>query len=101
MDRKEVLRRAFGFSMSEEGRDKYTDDHRDAGGPTKWGMALNYNRDIIPDKDGKDNPIWAIQLRRDTGNASGFSWTPVAPDLPEIDLSGVIRETDAEKEAGS
>ena len=52
MDRKEVLRRAFGFSMSEEGRDKFTDDKRDAGGPTKWGMALNYNRDIIPDKDG-------------------------------------------------
>ena len=52
MDRKEVLRRAFSFSMGEEGRDKYTDDPRDAGGPTKWGMALNYNRDIIPDKDG-------------------------------------------------
>ena len=34
MDRKEVLRRAFGFSMSEEGRDKFTDDKRDAGGPT-------------------------------------------------------------------
>lgn len=52
MDRKEVLRRAFGFSMGEEGRDKFTDDKRDAGGPTKWGMALNYNRDIMPDKDG-------------------------------------------------
>lgn len=52
MERKEVLRRAFGFSMGEEGRDEYTDDPRDAGGPTKWGMALNYNRDIIPDKDG-------------------------------------------------
>lgn len=52
MDRKDVLRLAFGFSMGEEGRDKYTDDQRDAGGPTKWGMALNYNRDIIPDKDG-------------------------------------------------
>lgn len=52
MDRKEVLRRAFSFSMDEEGRDKYTDDPRDAGGPTKWGVALNYNRDVIPDKDG-------------------------------------------------
>ncbi|WP_417292767.1 glycoside hydrolase family 108 protein [Desulfovibrio porci] len=52
MDRKEVLRRAFGFSMGEEGRDKYTNDPRDAGGPTRWGMALNYNRDIMPDKDG-------------------------------------------------
>lgn len=52
MERKDVLRLAFGFSMSEEGRDTFTDDKRDAGGPTKWGMALNYNRDIIPDKDG-------------------------------------------------
>ena len=52
MDRKEVLRRAFIFSELEEGRDKYTNDPRDAGGPTKWGMALNYNRDIMPDKDG-------------------------------------------------
>ena len=52
MDRKEILRRAFIFSELEEGRDKYTNDPRDAGGPTKWGMALNYNRDIMPDKDG-------------------------------------------------
>lgn len=52
MDRKEVLRLAFKFSMKEEGGDKYTDDKRDAGGPTKYGMALNYNKDTIPDKDG-------------------------------------------------
>lgn len=43
---------AFDFTMAEEGREKYTDDPRDPGGPTKYGVALNYNRDVIPDKDG-------------------------------------------------
>lgn len=43
---------AFFFSMSEEGRETYTNDPSDAGGPTKWGVALNFNRHVIPDKDG-------------------------------------------------
>lgn len=43
---------AFYFSMDEEGRSRYTDDPRDSGGPTKYGIALNYNRSVIPDKDG-------------------------------------------------
>lgn len=48
----DILSLSFAFSMSEEGRDKYTDDPRDPGGPTKYGIALNYNRKVIPDKDG-------------------------------------------------
>ena len=47
-----ILARAFAFSMREEGRDQYTNDPRDPGGPTKYGVALRYNRDAIPDKDG-------------------------------------------------
>ena len=43
---------AFAFSMQEEGRARYTDDPRDSGGPTKYGICLNYNRNVIPDKDG-------------------------------------------------
>lgn len=54
---------------------------------------------VLSFRNGKDNPIWAIQLRRDAGSAAGFTWIPVAPDLPEIDLSGVIRE--AEEESGT
>lgn len=46
---------------------------------------------VLSFRDGKDNPIWAVRLRRDPGQASGFSWTPIAPDLPEIDLSGITR----------
>lgn len=30
----------------------YTNDPRDPGGPTKYGIALNANRAAIPDKDG-------------------------------------------------
>lgn len=51
-DMQQVEALAFAFSMSEEGGEKYTDDPADAGGPTKWGIALNYNRQAIPDKDG-------------------------------------------------
>lgn len=47
---------------------------------------------VLSFRDGKDNPIWAIKLRGDTAEAAGFSWTPVTPDLPELDLSAVIRE---------
>lgn len=48
----DILSLAFAFSMAEEGREKYTDDPRDPGGPTKYGICLNYNRRVIPDKDG-------------------------------------------------
>lgn len=44
--------RAFRFTMREEGGAKYTNDPRDPGGPTKYGVALHFNRDSIPDKDG-------------------------------------------------
>jgi hypothetical protein len=44
---------------------------------------------VLSFRDGKDNPIWAIRLQRAGGTAVGFSWTPVEPDLPEIDLSGL------------
>lgn len=52
MENPSIVQLAFAFSMNEEGREKYTNDPRDAGGPTKYGIALNYNRSVIPDKDG-------------------------------------------------
>lgn len=52
MPNSEVLSLAFAFSMGEEGGERYTDDPRDAGGPTKYGVCLAYNRAVIPDKDG-------------------------------------------------
>ncbi len=52
MDDKRLLDLSFRFSMGAEGNDTYTDDPDDPGGPTKYGFALNYNRNILPDKDG-------------------------------------------------
>ena len=46
------LMRSFHFTMDEEGGETYTNDPRDPGGPTKYGVALNYNLGTIPDKDG-------------------------------------------------
>lgn len=74
-------------------------------GLESFGLALGYYWDadrremgeaILSFRDGKDNPIWAVQLRRNVAEAAGFSWIPVAPDLPEIDLSGIIRQTKGE-----
>lgn len=52
MDRNDLMRRAFDFTMAAEGLGAYTDDPGDPGGPTKYGVALAYNRAAIPDKDG-------------------------------------------------
>ena len=43
---------AFDYCMGEEGNALYTNDPRDPGGPTKYGIALNANRATIPDKNG-------------------------------------------------
>ncbi|WP_415965980.1 glycoside hydrolase family 108 protein [Desulfovibrio piger] len=51
MLKESTLMRAFRFTMQEEGGETYTNDPRDPGGPTKYGVALNYNRGSIPDKD--------------------------------------------------
>ncbi len=54
---------------------------------------------VLSFRDGVDNPIWAVTLKRDSGAVSGFSWAPVAPSTPELDLSGISRK--AEEEARS
>ncbi|MCJ1687167.1 hypothetical protein [Rathayibacter sp. VKM Ac-2927] len=70
-----------------------------------FSLALGYYWDadlralgdaVLSFRDGADNPIWAVRLQRDAGSATGFTWQPVAPDLPELDLSGVVREADEE-----
>lgn len=77
-------------------------------GLESFSLALGYMWDaevrsvgdaVLSFRDGKDNPIWAIQLRRDTSAPTGFTWSPIAPDLPEIDLTDVMRE--AEEESGT
>lgn len=48
----EIRELCFDFIMKEEGGSLYTNDPQDPGGPTKYGIALNYNRSVIPDKNG-------------------------------------------------
>lgn len=83
-----IFLRAFRFSMHEEGGEKYTNDPRDPGGPTKYGVALRYNRDAIPDKDG-DGDIDADDVKLlDGADALALYrdryWTPAGCDkLPD------------------
>ena len=62
-----------------------------------WNSDLRAVGDaVLSFRDGKDNPIWAVRLNRDAGAPTGFTWTPVAPELPELDLTLVARETEEE-----
>ncbi|WP_300345520.1 hypothetical protein [Nesterenkonia sp.] len=45
---------------------------------------------VLSYRSSLDSPIWGIQLKRDVGNVAGFSWEPMQPDLPEVDLTGII-----------
>ncbi|MDR1187065.1 MAG: hypothetical protein LBK95_06375 [Bifidobacteriaceae bacterium] len=72
-------------------------------GMESWSLALGYYWDgdersvgdaTLSFRDGKDNPIWAVRLHRAPGSVTSFSWSPLAPDLPEIDLSGVAFGTE-------
>lgn len=51
---KNIFESAFEFIMEEEGKSLYTNDPRDPGGPTKFGVSLNYNKKSIPDKDNNN-----------------------------------------------
>ncbi|MDR1387929.1 MAG: hypothetical protein LBJ44_10180 [Propionibacteriaceae bacterium] len=77
-------------------------------GLDSYSLALGYRWDsdlrhvgpaVLSFRDGTDNPIWAMELQRNEAVPTGFSWTPVAPGLPELDLSGVT--TGMEEETGS
>ena len=74
-------------------------------GLESFSLALGYMWDadiravgdaVLSFRDGKDHPIWAIQLHRDAAAPSGFTWAPIAPELPELDLTRVIREDEEE-----
>lgn len=58
----EIRDLCFDFCMKEEGGSKYTNDPNDPGGPTKYGVCLKYNRNVIPDKNG-DGVIDARDVR--------------------------------------
>jgi lysozyme family protein len=45
------LETCFNFTMSWEGGARYTNDPRDPGGPTKYGVSLKHSAALIGDKD--------------------------------------------------
>lgn len=47
---------------------------------------------VMSFRDGKDKPVWAITLTEESGGASAITWAPIAPNLPEFDLSQVVAE---------
>jgi hypothetical protein len=68
-------------------------------------LALGYRWDadtrsvgeaVLSFRDQVDHPIWAIELHRPAGGVLPFAWTPISPDLPELDLSGVAAATEEE-----
>lgn len=65
-----------------------------------WNAELRaVEEPVLSFRDGMDKPIWAVKLRREAGGATGFTWTPIEPDMPEADLSSVLDDT--EEESGS
>ena len=66
-----------------------------------YSLALGYIWDaelgeigetILSFRQGKDNPIWSVTLNSDGDSATGITWEPMDPDLPQLDLSDVVEE---------
>ncbi|MGC0367114.1 hypothetical protein ABH922_005166 [Rhodococcus sp. 27YEA15] len=65
-----------------------------------WSLAMGYiwnpeeaaiGDTILSFRDSKDTPIWSILLHSgQSGQATGITWTPVDPQLPQLDLSDVV-----------
>lgn len=59
-----------------------------------WDSELREAGDaVLSFRDGKDNPVWAVKLQRDTATVTGIRWEPIAPGLGELDLSSFAGET--------
>ncbi len=70
-------------------------------------LALGYRWDpelrevcetILSYRTGIEEPVWAAVLKGTQENISGFTWEPISPQLPDIDLSAIVFE---EKEGKS
>jgi hypothetical protein len=47
---------------------------------------------VISYRDGKDNPIWAVELDEPGESAGAIGWRPITrPDLPAVDLFDATR----------
>ncbi len=71
-------------------------------GLEKVSLALGYKWDtelglidgaVMSYRDGKDNPIWLVELGAAAAGGSEITFAPVDPALPTLDLSGILPET--------
>jgi hypothetical protein len=47
---------------------------------------------VLSFRDGKNNPIWALTLADDEGEKGGFTFGPIDPELPTLDLADVLAD---------
>ncbi|HSZ29461.1 MAG TPA: hypothetical protein VK784_06845 [Pseudonocardiaceae bacterium] len=57
---------------------------------------------VISYRDGKDNPIWAVELDEPDEGADTIGWRPITrPDLPGVDLFDATRVGERGEEGSS
>jgi len=57
---------------------------------------------VISYRDGRDNPIWAIELDEPEEGVETIGWKPITrPDLPAIDLFDASRDNNQSEEDSS
>jgi hypothetical protein len=57
---------------------------------------------VISYRDGKDNPIWAVELDEPDEGAETIGWRPITrPDLPAVDLFDATRVDERDKGGSS
>jgi hypothetical protein len=57
---------------------------------------------VISYRDGKDNPIWAVELDEPDEGADTIGWRPITrPDLPGVDLFDATRVGERDEEGSS
>ncbi len=64
----------------------------------QWDADLRRVGDaVVSFRDELDKPVWAVVVRRSSAGGVPITWTPVDPELPELDLSSVLDGTAAEE----
>lgn len=57
---------------------------------------------LLSFRDGKDNPVWSVKLNRNGGeSATDITWSPVPPELPQLDLSEIVDDQQSSTDEGS
>jgi len=65
-----------------------------------WNLAAGYRWDpdsremgdaVLSFRLGMRKVLWAISIAASSGSVAGFSWNPIEPQLPDLDLSRIDR----------